>query len=72
MRRLQRMVERDTYGIDVFTPASATTAALRSTALALPSGRIGGCVSEAIGQGGDRAKEKVGEGSRAIVRDVRS
>lgn len=72
VRGLQWMVEQDAYCIDVLTQVSATTAALRSTALVLLDEHLNCCVSEAVGQGGDQAKEKVGEASQAIARLVRS
>ncbi|MEU9060976.1 metal-sensitive transcriptional regulator [Streptomyces sp. NPDC048430] len=72
VRGLQRMVEQDTYCIDVLTQVSATNAALQSCALALLDDHLNCCVSEAIGKGGDEAKEKIDEASRAIARLVRS
>ncbi|MFP8963434.1 metal-sensitive transcriptional regulator [Streptomyces nanhaiensis] len=72
VRGLQRMVAQDTYCIDVLTQVSATNAALQSCALALLDEHLNCCVTEAIGHGGDRAREKVTEASRAIARLVRS
>ncbi|HZG03651.1 MAG TPA: metal-sensitive transcriptional regulator [Streptomyces sp.] len=72
VRGLQRMVEQDAYCIDVLTQVSATNAALQSCALALLDEHLSCCVSEAIGRGGDTAREKVSEASRAIARLVRS
>lgn len=71
VRGLRRMVEQGTYRIDVLTQVSAT-AAPRPTALDLLDEHLGCCVSEAVGRGGDQAKEKVGGASRVIARLVRS
>lgn len=72
VRGLERMVEEDTYCIDILTQVSATTAALQSCALALLDDHLSCCVSDAIAQGGDEAQKKVTEASRAIARLVRS
>ncbi|MEE1940669.1 metal-sensitive transcriptional regulator [Streptomyces sp. TRM 70361] len=71
-RGLQRMVEQDTYCTDVLAQVSATNAALQSCALALLDGHLNCCVTEAIGRGGDTAREKVSEASQAVARLVRS
>jgi DNA-binding FrmR family transcriptional regulator len=72
VRGLQRLVEHDTYCIDVLTQVSATTAALQSCALALLDEHLNCCVSDAISQGGEQARTKVDEASKAIARLVRS
>lgn len=72
VRGLERLVEEDIYCIDVLTQVSATTAALQSCALALLDEHLSCCVTDAINRGGDEAKEKVTEASRAIARLVRS
>jgi CsoR family transcriptional regulator, copper-sensing transcriptional repressor len=71
VRGLQRLVERDTYCIDVLTQVSAATRALESFALALLEEHLGHCVSDAISHGDD-AEAKVKEASAAIARLVRS
>jgi CsoR family transcriptional regulator, copper-sensing transcriptional repressor len=71
VRGLQRMVESDTYCIDVLTQVSAATRALESFALALLEEHLGHCVSDAI-SAGDDAEAKVKEASAAIARLVRS
>ncbi|MFH8370404.1 metal-sensitive transcriptional regulator [Streptomyces sp. NPDC018031] len=55
-----------------YTQISATTAALQSCSLALLEEHLNCCVSEALSQGGDTAREKVDEASRAIARLVRA
>ena len=71
-RGLARMVEDDTYCIDVLTQVSATTKALEAVALALLDDHLMHCVAEATEQGGAVAEEKVREASAAIARLVRS
>jgi CsoR family transcriptional regulator, copper-sensing transcriptional repressor len=72
VRGLQRMVEEDTYCIDVLTQISAATQALQSVAVELLDDHLGHCVREAIATGGPDADAKVAEASAAIARLVRS
>ena len=72
VRGLQRMVESDTYCIDVLTQISAATRALESVALLLLEDHLSHCVAEAIGVGGDTADAKLSEAAAAIARLVRS
>jgi DNA-binding FrmR family transcriptional regulator len=72
IRGLQRMVEEDSYCIDILTQVSAATRALQAVALGLLEDHIGHCVADAINTGGPEAEEKVKEASAAIARLVRS
>lgn len=72
VRGLARMVEEDTYCIDVLTQVSATTKALEAVALSLLDDHLTHCVAEATAQGGQVAEEKLREASQAIARLVRS
>ena len=72
VRGLQRMVESDTYCIDILTQVSAATKALESVALLLVEEHLAHCVTTAIQNGGDEADAKVKEASAAIARLVRS
>jgi CsoR family transcriptional regulator, copper-sensing transcriptional repressor len=72
VRGLQRMVEEDTYCIDVLTQVSAATRALQSVALGLLEEHLHHCVSEAVAAGGPEADAKVAEAHQAIARLVRS
>jgi len=72
VRGLQRMVDQDTYCIDVLTQVSAATRALESVALLLLEEHLGHCVAHAIQAGGSEADVKVKEASDAIARLVRS
>ncbi len=72
VRGLQRMVESDTYCIDVLTQVSAATRALESVALLLLEEHLGHCVTHAIQAGGDEADAKIKEATAAVARLVRS
>src|SRR5947209_20295871 len=72
IRGLQRMVDEDTYCIDVLTQISAATKALESVALELLDDHLAHCVREAVASGGPDADAKVAEASAAIARLVRS
>ena len=72
VRGLQRMVEEDTYCIDVLTQISAATRALQAVAIGLLEDHLGHCVTEAIEEGGPDAQAKVREATEAISRLVRS
>ena len=72
VRGVARMVDDDTYCIDVLTQVSATTKALEAVALALLDDHLAHCVAEATAQGGPIAEEKLREASAAIARLVRS
>ena len=72
IRGLERMVEQDTYCIDILTQISAATRALQGVALGLLDGHLSHCVAEATAKGGDEADEKVREATAAIARLVRS
>ena len=72
VRGLQRMVEEDSYCIDVLTQVSAATKALQAVALELLDGHLSTCVADAIGKGGTTAQDKIAEASAAVARLVRS
>ncbi len=72
VRGLQRMVEEDTYCIDILTQVSAATKALETVALSLLDEHLRSCVTNAVRVGGDEAEEKITEASAAIARLVRS
>ena len=72
VRGIHRMVEEDTYCIDVLTQVSAATKALETVALALLDDHLVHCVAEAAREGGAVADEKIREASAAIARLVRS
>jgi len=72
VRGLQKMVDEDTYCIDILTQVSAATRALQSVALGLMEDHLAHCVAEAAAEGGEVADAKVREASEAIARLVRS
>jgi DNA-binding FrmR family transcriptional regulator len=72
VRGINRMVEDDTYCIDVLTQISATTKALQAVALKLLDEHLAHCVADAAAKGGPEADQKIKEASDAIARLVRS
>lgn len=72
VRGLQRMIDADTYCIDVLTQISAVTKALQAVALELLDGHLSHCVADALAVGGADAQAKVAEASAAVARLVRS
>jgi len=72
VRGLQRMVDEDTYCIDVLTQVSATTRALESVALLMLDDHLSHCVAHAVAEGGEVGDAKLKEASAAIARLVRS
>jgi CsoR family transcriptional regulator, copper-sensing transcriptional repressor len=69
VRGVHRMVEEDTYCIDVLTQISAATKALQAVAVGLLEGHLAHCVVEAARDGDPT--EKVKEAADAIARLVR-
>ena len=72
VRGLQRMVEEDTYCIDILTQVSAATRALENVALALLDEHMRHCVMDAARVEGREADLKLTEATEAIARLVRS
>jgi CsoR family transcriptional regulator, copper-sensing transcriptional repressor len=72
VRGISRMVDQDTYCIDVLTQISAATKALQAVALELLGDHLSHCVQDALTAGGPGASEKVAEARAAIERLVRS
>jgi DNA-binding FrmR family transcriptional regulator len=72
VRGLQRMVENESYCIDVLTQVSAVTRALQSVAVGLLDEHLRHCVADAVVTGGEVADQRLEEASRAIERLVRS
>jgi CsoR family transcriptional regulator, copper-sensing transcriptional repressor len=71
-RGLQRMIEEETYCIDVLTQISAMTKALEAVALGLLDEHMAHCVAHAVAAGGEEGQIKLKEASDAIARLVRS
>ena len=72
VRGLQRMVDEDTYCIDVLTQISAVTKALQAVGIGLVEDHLGHCVVDAARSSPEEGAEKVREASDAIARLVRS
>ncbi|MFH8800269.1 metal-sensitive transcriptional regulator [Streptomyces sp. NPDC017936] len=72
IRGLQRMVDEDTYCIDILTQVSASTKALQSFALQLLEEHLRHCVADAALRGGDEIDAKVEEATKAIGRLLRT
>jgi DNA-binding FrmR family transcriptional regulator len=72
VRGLQRMVDEDSYCVDVLTQISAVNRALQAVALELLDDHLSHCVAEALSKGGADAEGKLAEASAAIARLVRA
>ncbi|PAY23569.1 CopY family transcriptional regulator [Dietzia natronolimnaea] len=71
-RGIHRMIDEDTYCIDILTQVSAMTSALENVALALLDDHLQHCVTGAVHEGGTHAETKLKEASAAIARLVKS
>jgi DNA-binding FrmR family transcriptional regulator len=73
VRGLQRMIDEDTYCIDVLTQISAVTKALQSVALGLLDEHVRHCVTHAEGRDGtEEPDDMVNEAMTAFERLLRS
>jgi DNA-binding FrmR family transcriptional regulator len=73
VRGLQRMVDEDTYCIDILTQISAVNRALQSVAVGLLDQHVRHCVRDAaVADDTVRADEMVDEATRAIARLIKA
>src|SRR5689334_24241236 len=72
VRGVQKMVDTDTYCIDILTQVSAITKALQAVSLGLLEDHVSHCVVDAARESDEAAQEKVREAADAIARLVRS
>jgi DNA-binding FrmR family transcriptional regulator len=72
VRGIARMVDEETYCIDILTQVSAVTKALQAVALGLLDEHMAHCVLDAAQTGGPEAEAKLREASEAVARLVRS
>ncbi len=72
VRGLQRMVDEDTYCIDVLTQISAVTKALKSVAVGLLDEHVRHCVRDAAAEDSQRADAMIEDALRAIERLVKA
>ena len=71
VRGIARMVENDTYCIDVLTQVSAVTRALQAVSLGLLEEHVAHCVVDAARESDEAAAVKVDEVVAAVTRLVR-
>jgi len=73
VRGLQRMIDEDTYCIDVLTQISAATKALQSVALGLLDEHVRHCVTHAEGRDGtETPDDMINEAMQAFERLLRT
>ncbi len=72
VRGIKRMVDEDTYCIDVLTQIAAVTKALQAVSLGLMEDHLGHCVVDAARESQEAGDAKVREAADAIARLVRS
>ena len=73
VRGLQRMVEQDTYCIDILQQVAAIDGALQKVSVGLLGDHIGHCVTGAAADDDpERTRELVEEATRAIGRLIRA
>lgn len=72
IRGLQRMVDEDTYCIDVLTQVASVSKALQSVAVNLLDEHLHHCVASAVSTGGPEGAAKIAEATKAIQRLLKS
>ncbi|HEC11293.1 MAG TPA: metal-sensitive transcriptional regulator [Acidimicrobiales bacterium] len=72
IRGLQKMVESDTYCIDVLTQLAAATKALQSVGLGLVDQHLRHCVRDAVRSDEDGGEAKLDEAMSAVERLLRT
>ncbi len=72
VRGLQRMIDEDTYCVDVLTQISSVTKALQGVGLGLLDEHVRNCVREAAARSPEEGDLKVSEAVTAVERLLRS
>lgn len=72
VRGLQRMIDEDTYCIDVLTQISSVTKALQSVGMGLVDEHLRHCVRDAAAESEEAGNAKIDEATSAIARLLRS
>lgn len=72
VRGLQRMIDEDTYCIDVLTQISSVTKALQSVGVGLIDEHLRHCVQEATARSDEEGDAKIHEATAAIARLLRT
>lgn len=72
VRGLQRMIDEDTYCIDVLTQISSVTKALQGVGMGLVDEHLRHCVMEAAAESDEAGEAKINEATAAIARLLRT
>jgi DNA-binding FrmR family transcriptional regulator len=73
VRGIRRMIDEDTYCIDVLTQVSAVTKALQAVAIGLLDEHVRHCVKNAVADGDEAALDTmITEATRAVERLVKA
>lgn len=72
VRGLQRMIDEDTYCIDVLTQISSVTKALQGVGMGLVDEHLRHCVRAAANESEEAGDAKMNEATAAIARLLRS
>ena len=72
VRGLQRLIDEDTYCIDVLTQISSVTKALQGVGMGLVDQHLRHCVLEAATESEEAGSTKIDEATEAIARLLRS
>jgi DNA-binding FrmR family transcriptional regulator len=73
VRGIRRMIDEDTYCIDVLTQVSAATKALQAVAVGLLDEHVRHCVRNAVAEGDEESIETmIAEATKAIERLVKA
>jgi DNA-binding FrmR family transcriptional regulator len=72
VRGLQRMIDDDTYCIDVLTQISSVTKSLQGVGLGLLDEHVRTCVHDAVVSSDDGGNKKIDEAMGAVARLLRS
>lgn len=72
VRGLQRLIDEDTYCIDVLTQITSVSKALQGVGLGLVDEHIRHCVRDAIDESDEAGDAKIDEATAAIARLLRS
>lgn len=72
VRGLERMIDEDTYCVDVLTQISSVTKALQSVGLGLLDEHLRHCVTAAATESEEAGSAKIEEATAAIARMLRT
>jgi CsoR family transcriptional regulator, copper-sensing transcriptional repressor len=72
VRGLQRLIDEDTYCVDVLTQISSVTKSLQSVGLGLLDEHLRHCVRDAVNDDDDHGEAKIDEAVAAVARLLRS